>query len=92
MMIPIPEAGILRAVHGGDKAKAVTGIEDVQITAQRNYPLVPLPEGDAYLGFIFAAGDSPAEVEAALRAAHAELRFEILPEIRLGVISRTVGQ
>ena len=87
MMIPIPEAGILRAVHGVENAKAVTGIEDVQITAQRNYPLVPLPEGDAYLGFIFAAGDSPAEVEAALRAAHAELRFEILPEIRLTVIS-----
>ncbi|RLT38402.1 MAG: ATP-grasp domain-containing protein [Chloroflexi bacterium] len=86
MMIPIPEAGILRAVHGVDKAKAVTGIEDVQITAQMNYPLVPLPEGDAYLGFIFAAGDSPEEVEASLRSAHAELRFEILPEIRLSVI------
>lgn len=87
MMIPIPEAGILRCVHGVDKAKAVTGIEDVQITAQMNYPLVPLPEGDAYLGFIFAVGDSPEAVEASLRAAHAELRFEILPEIRLAVIS-----
>lgn len=86
MMIPIPEAGILRCVHGVDKAKAVPGIEDVQITAQLNYPLVPLPEGDAYLGFIFAAGDSPEEVETALRAAHAELHFEILPEIRLSVI------
>lgn len=88
MMIPIPEAGILRAVHGVDKAKAVTGIEDVQITAQMNYPLVPLPEGDAYLGFIFAAGHSPQDVEASLRAAHAELHFEILPEIRLEVISK----
>jgi len=86
MMIPIPEAGILRGVYGVDNAKAVTGIEDVQITAQMNYPLVPLPEGDAYLGFIFAAGDTPEEVEAALRAAHAELRFEILPEIRLSVL------
>lgn len=87
MMIPIPEAGILRGVQGVDKAKAVTGIEDVQITAQMNYPLVPLPEGDAYLGFIFAAGDSPEAVETSLRAAHAELHFEILPEIRLAVIS-----
>jgi len=87
MMIPIPEAGILREVHGVDKAKAVPGIEDVQITAQRNYPLVPLPEGDAYLGFIFAAGDTPDKVEAALRAAHAALHFEILPEIRLAVLS-----
>ena len=86
MMIPIPEAGILRAAYGVDKAKAVTGVEDVQITAQINYPLVPLPEGDAYLGFIFAAGDSPEAVEASLRAAHAELHFEILPEIRLAVL------
>ncbi len=85
MMIPIPEAGILRGVKGVDDAKAVTGIEDVQITAQMNYPLVPLPEGDAYLGFIFAAGDSPEEVEAALRAAHTKLRFKILPEIKLSV-------
>lgn len=88
MMIPIPEAGILREVHGTENAKAVTGIEDVQITAQINYPLVPLPEGDAYLGFIFARGNSPQEVEAALRAAHAHLRFEILPEIRLSVSSQ----
>ena len=86
MMIPIPEAGILRGVDGVDKAKAVTGIEDVQITAHMNYPLVPLPEGNAYLGFIFAAGGSPEEVEAALRTAHAQLRFEILPEIRLTVL------
>lgn len=87
MMIPIPEAGILRAVHGLESAKAVTGIEDVQITAKLNYPLTPLPEGDAYLGFIFAAGHSPQEVETALRTAHSELRFEILPEIQLSVSS-----
>ena len=56
MMIPIPEAGLLRGVSGIEEAKAVTGIEDVQITAKLNYPLVPLPEGESYLGFIFARG------------------------------------
>jgi len=86
MMIPIPEAGILRAVHGVEDAKAVAGIEDVQITAHINYPLVPLPEGDAYLGFIFARGDSPDGVETALRRAHAQLHFDILPEIALTVL------
>jgi len=86
MMIPIPEAGILGAVHGVDNAKAVTGIEDVQITAYVNYPLVPLPEGNAYLGFIFAKGSSPKDVETALRAAHAELHFDIRLEIRLSVV------
>jgi hypothetical protein len=61
----------------------VTGIEDVQITAKLYYPLVPLPEGESYLGFIFARGDTPAEVEAALRAAHACLRFDVQPIIPL---------
>ena len=76
-MIPIPEAGLLRGVSGVEEAKAVTGIEDVQITAKLNYPLVPLPEGESYLGFIFARGDSPDQVEAALRAAHSQLRFDV---------------
>ena len=38
---------------------------------------MPLPEGASYLGFIFARGESPAEVEAALRQSHADLRFRI---------------
>jgi hypothetical protein len=44
---------------------------------------VPLPEGDSYLGFIFARGATPAEVEAALRVAHSRLRFDIKPSIPL---------
>jgi biotin carboxylase len=83
MMIPIPEAGLLRGVSGIDEAKAVIGIEDVQITAKLNYPLVPLPEGDSYLGFIFARGETPEFVEDALRAAHACLRFNVQPIIPL---------
>jgi biotin carboxylase len=79
MMIPIPEAGLLRAVHGCDEARAVPLIEEVTITAKLNYPLVPLPEGDSYLGFIFARGETPAAVEAALRQAHARLHFQVDP-------------
>ncbi|NJN16866.1 MAG: ATP-grasp domain-containing protein [Oscillochloris sp.] len=81
MMIPIPGPGILREVVGIAAAAAVPGIESVEITAPLHYPLVPLPEGDSYLGFIFARGDTPAAVEDALRAAHAELEFRVLPEI-----------
>jgi biotin carboxylase len=83
MMIPIPEAGLVRGVSGIEEAKAVTGIEDVQITAKLNYPLVPLPEGESYAGFIFARGDTPAEVETALRTAHACLSFDVQPIIPL---------
>jgi biotin carboxylase len=81
MMIPIPAAGTLVGVNGLEAAQAVPGIESIEITAKLNYPLVPLPEGDSYLGFIFARGEMSEEVEAALRAAHRELHFEIAPEL-----------
>ena len=74
---------MLHSVAGVDAARAVPGIEEVTITARLHYPLVPLPEGDSYLGFIFARAESPAAVEAALRAAHACLRFEVMPEFAL---------
>ncbi len=83
MMIPIPEAGILRHIAGLEQASAVPGVEEIDITARLHYPIVPLPEGDSYLGFIFARGVTPGEVEAALREAHRRLRFTIEPGIAL---------
>ena len=77
MMIPIPGAGVFRGVQGVDAAQAIPLIEDVQITAKTDAVLTPLPEGRSYLGFIFARGDSPEEVDAALRQAHAALEFRI---------------
>ncbi|MFL5807131.1 MAG: ATP-grasp domain-containing protein, partial [Roseiflexaceae bacterium] len=83
MMIPIPGEGLLRGVAGLEQARAVPGIEEIEITARLHYPIVPLPEGESYLGFIFARGATPAEVEAALREAHSRLRFQIVPGISL---------
>ena len=77
MMVPIPRAGRLRAIDGRDAAAEVPLIESVNIAIRPGSTLIPLPEGDQYLGFIFAKGDSPGRVEAALRTAHALLRFEI---------------
>jgi biotin carboxylase len=77
MMIPIPAAGILREVRGLHAARQVSGITDVSISATLGKPLVPLPEGSSYLGFIFARADSPGDVEAALRQAHGRLEFAI---------------
>jgi biotin carboxylase len=73
MMLPIRRAGTLREVRGLDAARAVPGVSDVRITIAPGRPVVPLPEGDRYLGFAFARGETPAEVEAALRAADAAL-------------------
>jgi biotin carboxylase len=83
MMIPIPRGGVFRGVEGVEAASAVPGIEQVTITAKRDRPVVPLPEGSSYLGFIFARGPSPAEVEAALGKAHAHLTFDIRPAFRV---------
>ncbi|MCU1260813.1 MAG: ATP-dependent carboxylate-amine ligase domain protein ATP-grasp [Bryobacterales bacterium] len=77
MMIPIPRGGIYEDVRGEDVAREVPGIEDVIVTAKRGQKIVPLPEGASYLGFIFARGAESADVEAALRAAHAKLDFQI---------------
>ncbi len=77
MMIPIPRAGTLRSVEGTAAAAAVPLIESVTISLHAGSEVVPLPEGSEYLGFIFARGEMPDAVEAALRASHACLRFEI---------------
>lgn len=83
MMIPIPEAGILKEVSGCEDATSIRYIESVEITAQLNNRLVPLPEGDSYLGFIFAKGPTPEAVEEALRAAHKRISFQISPELQM---------
>ena len=87
MMIPIPSGGVLRSVAGLSEAQAVPGITGIEITARLNHSIVPLPEGSSYLGFIFAKGSSPDQVEEALRLSHERLIFQITPEIRLRAIS-----
>ena len=77
MMIPIPGAGVLRSVSGTAEAEGIAGITGLTITVTPGRRLVPLPEGGEYLGFLFARAGTPAEVEAALRAAHAALRIEV---------------
>jgi biotin carboxylase len=77
MMLPIPRRGVLHGVRGVDAARGVAGVDDVVITVPDGREVVPLPDGDSYLGFLFAHGETPAEVEAALRAAHGRLGFDI---------------
>lgn len=76
-MLPPLEAGVLRAVEGTGDARAVPGVRDVVITARVGDVLEPLPEGHAYLGFVFGSAGDPAAVEAALREAAGRLRFRV---------------
>lgn len=79
MMIPIPRAGTLVDVEGQARARGVPGIGGLEITIARGRPVVPLPEGDRYLGFLFARGPTADAVERSLREAHALLRVRIEP-------------
>ncbi len=79
MMIPIPGAGVLTDVLGQEEAFSVAGIEGIRITIPLGQEVVPPPEGSKYLGFIFARGETPERVEAALREAHRRLAFVITP-------------
>jgi biotin carboxylase len=78
MMIPIPAAGVLRNVHGLEAAQREPGIDEIDVSIPCGEHVEPLPRASRYLGFIFAHGDTPASVEATLRRAHSELRFEIV--------------
>jgi hypothetical protein len=73
MMIPIARAGRLIGVAGLDAARHVEGIEDIIVGVAPGERLVPVPEGDRYLGFIFARAATPERTEQALRQAHAKL-------------------
>lgn len=83
MMIPIPREGIFVSVEGLEEARSVPGVEEIIITAKQGQKLVPLPEGNSYLGFIFARGVSAAQVESALRDAHEKLRFEMVTALQV---------
>jgi biotin carboxylase len=77
LMLPIRAAGRLKEVRGQATARAVPGIEGLTITVPRGEQLVPLPEGDRYLGFLFARATTPARVEAALRKAWSSLEVHL---------------
>ena len=81
MMIPVPKSGILERIDGENEAHDVHGIVSVEITARLHDHIAAWPEGSSYLGFIFARGDTPEEVEESLRKAHAKLHFELTPPL-----------
>jgi biotin carboxylase len=77
MMLPIPRSGTLVEVAGLDDARAVPGIAGVEITIPRGHHVEALPEGDRYLGFVFAKAERPEQVEAALRGAQERLGVRV---------------
>src|SRR5271157_2882791 len=81
MMISVPQSGILENVEGEESARQIPGITSLEITARVHDYIAAWPEGSSYLGFLFARDNTPAAVEAALRAAHVQLKFTLTPRL-----------
>ena len=81
MMLPVEQAGTYRSVRGLAAARRVPHISGIEITAKPGQALLPLPEGESYMGFIFAQAPSPAAAEEALRRAAQRLAFVIAPHL-----------
>ena len=77
LMLPVERAGVLQAVHGRTQAAAVPSITGLSITIPVGQPIRPLPEGNRYLGFVFAQAATHQEVQQALYAARRRLRVVI---------------
>jgi biotin carboxylase len=77
LMIPIPAAGTLTAVNGVEAAKTLPGVTSIEISIPIGSEVQPTPEGDRYLGFVFARSAEPSEVVEALRSAHRRLTIVV---------------
>jgi L-amino acid ligase C-terminal domain 2 len=75
-MLLVPRPGVLRAVHGRDRAAAAPGITGLTITIPVGQEVSRSRTG-RYLGFIFAEADTRHDVEMALTAARGRLRVII---------------
>lgn len=80
MMLPVPATGRLLSVDGQAEALAVPGIEGLEITVPSGERVAGPPEGDRYLGFLFARTGDAAAAAHALRLAHASLRIQVVPD------------
>jgi biotin carboxylase len=77
MMLPIRSAGVLEEVSGQEQALAIEGVVGVEISIAAGRRVIPLPESDRYLGFLFARGPTAKIVEDALRRAEASLEVRL---------------
>lgn len=77
MMLPIPKAGVLKEVRGQADARAIPGVNGLEISIPLGRTVRTLPEADRYLGFLFAHGETPEAVERTLRSAHGRLEIVI---------------
>lgn len=77
LMIPIPAAGRLVGVEGIELAGSLANIEEIELTIGTGEWVAPPPEGDRYLGFVFARAPTTDLVEGALREANRVIHVRV---------------
>jgi biotin carboxylase len=77
LMLPVATTGRLDRVRGVAAARAVDGVSEVVVCVGPGQDVVALPDGDRYLGFVFAEAATADGVEAALREAWSVLEVDI---------------
>lgn len=80
LMIPIPGSGTFAGLDGVEEVRALEHVTGVEVTAPLGQKVLALPEGDRYLGFVFAAAPRRRAAEEALRRAMTVLKVRIEPE------------
>ena len=68
-MIPVLREGEFVEMKGMESACTVIGVEGVELTVHPGDRLIPLPEGNRYIGFVYARAKTPAEATAAVTKA-----------------------
>ena len=76
-MIPVPSAGRFAGFRGQDRSASVPGVTAVELTTNPGRHVRPLPFDGTYLGFVFASGETPDDVERSLVEAVAVLDVTI---------------
>lgn len=91
LMIPIPASGRLVEVRHLDEVRAIEAVTGVDITIPVGQTVRSLPEGDRYLGFVFAAAPTRDAVERALRRARSRIEVVVEPLGPTGVREATAA-
>ena len=79
MMIPIRQKGLLKRVEGLLAARQTEYIDKIDIVINQGHELIPQPEGNQYLGYIFSTAETNEQVISSVREAYAHLKFVTTP-------------
>ena len=77
LMIPTPGSGVVKAIAGEQEARDIAGITGMDLTVSPGSEVMAPPEGDRYIGFVYARSDRPEQVEAALRKAMEKIEVQL---------------